>query len=93
MGNPHAVGESIPMVVAAFAATGFAVAGIHAYLLVRDRFNAFHRRALEIALLVSGVTAVLQPLSGDVLAKDVARHQPAKLAAFEALFRTQAGAP
>jgi cytochrome bd ubiquinol oxidase subunit I len=92
MGNPHAAGEVIHMVLAAFAATGFAVAGIHACLLLRDRQNVFHRRALEIALVVGGVTAMVQPLSGDLLSKSVARHQPAKFAALEALFHTEEGA-
>ena len=93
MFNPHAIDESIHMLLAAFAATGFAVAGIHAFFLLRDRQNAFHRQALLIALLVAGVPSVLQPLSGDHLTKAVARDQPAKLAAFEGLFHTQAGAP
>ncbi len=92
MRNPLAAGETIHMVLAAFAATGFAVAGIHAYLLLRDRSNGFHRRALGIALLVGGIPAILQPLSGDLLTKDVAQHQPAKLAAIEALFHTADGA-
>jgi cytochrome d ubiquinol oxidase subunit I len=39
------------------------------------------------------VTAVLQPISGDFNARRVAQYQPAKLAAMEALFETQAGAP
>src|SRR5207248_8283109 len=55
--------------------------------------NAFHRRALEIALLVGAPAAVLQPLSGDLSARHIAVHQPVKLAAAEALFRTQPGAP
>jgi cytochrome d ubiquinol oxidase subunit I len=93
MRNPHAANETIHMVLAAFAATGFAVAGIHAYLLLRERSNALHRRALEIALVVGGVATVMQPISGDVLARTVAHHQPAKFAAFEALFRTHEGAP
>lgn len=93
MRNPHAANETIHMVLAAFAATGFVVAGIHAYLLLRDRANVFHRRALEIAVAVGGVTVILQPVSGDLLSKAVAQHQPAKLAAFEALFRTEEGAP
>lgn len=93
MRNPHAVGETIHMVLAAFAATGFAVAGIHAFLLLRDRASVLHRRALHIALVVGGVTAILQPVSGDVLSKAVAHHQPAKFAAFEALFQTEDGAP
>jgi len=91
--NPSAFVESLHMVLAAFGATGFAVAGIHAFLLLRDRGNFFHQRALGIALLVGGISAILQPLSGDLLTREVARDQPAKLAAFEAVFRTQQGAP
>src|SRR5256884_429739 len=37
--------------------------------------------------------AVLQPISGDLSARHIAVHQPVKLAAAEALFRTQTGAP
>src|SRR5207249_4402464 len=93
MGNPAAFAESLHMVLGAFAATGFMVAGIHAFRLLRDRRDLFHQRALGIALLVGGIPAILQPLSGDLLTREVARDQPAKLAAFEAVFRTQQGAP
>ncbi len=91
--NPMALSQTIHMTIAAYAATGFVVAGIHAYLLLRDRTNLFHRRALAIALTVGGVAAVFQPLSGDLSARYVARYQPAKLAALEAHFKTEAGAP
>ena len=90
--NPMALSQTIHMTIAAYAATGFIVAGIHAFLLRRDRSNLFHRRALAIALVVGGVAALLQPLSGDLSARYVARYQPAKLAALEAHFKTEAGA-
>jgi cytochrome d ubiquinol oxidase subunit I len=93
MANPAAFTQTLHMTLAAYAATGFAVAGIHAFLLLRDRTSVFHRRALAIALLVGAPAAILQPLSGDLSARHVARHQPAKLAAMEAVFHTQAGAP
>src|SRR5205814_143468 len=80
-GNPAAFVESLHMVLAAFAATGFAVAGIHAFLLLRDRGNLFHQRALGIALLVGGIPAIILPLSGDLLTREVARDQPARFAA------------
>ena len=92
MANPHALHESLHMVLAAFAATGLLVAGIHAYLILRGSLDNFHRHALRLALLVGGIPALLQPLSGDLLAKVVAEHQPAKLAAMEALFQTEQGA-
>ncbi len=91
--NPASLTETIHMTLAAFAASGFAVAGIHAFLLLRNRENAFHRKALEIALVVGGIAAVLQPLSGDMNARFVARNQPVKLAALEGQFETERGAP
>jgi cytochrome d ubiquinol oxidase subunit I len=91
--NPSAFPQVVHMLLAAYAAVGFAVAGIHAYLLLRDRTNLFHHHALSIALMVGGVSALLQPLSGDLLARAVAVNQPAKLAALEGHFETQRGAP
>ena len=91
--NPAAFSQTLHMTLAAYAATGFAVAGIHAFLLLRDHQNLFHRRALAIAFTIGGIAAFLQPVSGDLLAKTVARNQPAKLAAFEGDFQTEAGAP
>lgn len=93
MFNPAWKGQSLHMILAAFAATGFAVAGLHAVLLLRRPGSAFHREAVRIALFIGAVAALLQPLSGDRLAKGTARRQPAKLAAMEALFRTESGAP
>ncbi len=91
--NPAALGQTVHMAIAAYASVGFAVAGIHAYLLLRRPGNVFHIRALKIALWVGGVAAVLQPFSGDMLARVVATNQPAKLAAFEGQFKTEAHAP
>src|SRR5437870_4432700 len=93
MANAAALTQTIHMTLAAYAATGFAVAGIHALLLLRDPANVFHRRALEIALLVGAPAALLQPISGDFSARHIAVHQPVKLAAAEALFQTQPNAP
>ena len=92
MMNPAAFSQTLHMTLAAYAATGFAVAGIHAFMLARNRESRFHRAALAIALVVGGVTAILQPISGDSVAKSVARTQPVKLAAFEGQFQTEQGA-
>jgi cytochrome d ubiquinol oxidase subunit I len=81
------------MTIASYLATGAAVAGIHAFLLLRHPRDMFHRRALAIALAVMAVTAVLQPISGDHSAKVVAQTQPVKLAALEGQFTTERGAP
>jgi cytochrome d ubiquinol oxidase subunit I len=91
--NPAWIPEAIHMTLAGYAATAFAVAGVHAFLLQRDRDNLLHRRALAIALVVGGITAVLQPISGDFNARYLAHHQPRKLAALEGQFKTEKAAP
>jgi len=91
--NPMAFQQTLHMTLASYAATGFAVGGIHAILLLLDRQNAFHRRALAIALLVGAPAAVLQPISGDLSARAVAENQPAKLAAMESHFETARRVP
>jgi len=93
MATPAALPEVLHMILASYAATGFVVAGIHAVLLLRHPRNAFHRRALAVALLVGAPAAVAQPISGDFSGQYVAQWQPPKLAAMEGQFRTEAGAP
>jgi cytochrome d ubiquinol oxidase subunit I len=80
--------QSLHMTIAAFASTCFAVAGIHALMLLRHKGHDFHRKAIHIALAFGTVAAILQPFSGDISAKNVAKLQPAKLAAMESLFKT-----
>ena len=91
--NPAALTQTVHMTLAAYAATGMGVAGIHAGLLLRKPGNLFHRRALLVGLLVGGPAVLLQPLSGDRSAKMVASEQPAKFAAMEGHFRTGRGVP
>ena len=91
--NPMAFQQTLHMTLAAYTATGFGVAGIHAFLLLFDPANAFHRRALSAALVLGAPAAVLQPISGDISARSVAERQPVKLAAMESHFETTAGAP
>jgi cytochrome bd ubiquinol oxidase subunit I len=69
------------------------VAAVHAFLLLRNPASLFHRSALGLALAVACVSIPLQIASGDLSARTVGRLQPAKLAAMEAHYRTQEGAP
>lgn len=92
MFNPAFPSQALHMVLASLATVGLAVAGVHAAMLLRDPDNAFHRRAVGLALPMALVFSALVPLSGDLAAKHIARHQPVKLAAAEAHFHTEAGA-
>ncbi len=84
--------QALHMTLAAIAATGFAVAGIHALMILKKRNVIFHTQAFKIAIVFGSVAAILQPLSGDLSAKDVAKRQPAKLAAMESHFHTEKSA-
>jgi len=93
MFNPASLVQGVHMTIAAFAATGFAVAGVHALGVLRNPLSEFHKKALKIALIVGSVASIIQPLQGDRLAKTVAVRQPEKLAAMESLFTTSKPAP
>lgn len=85
--------QALHMCLAAFTATGFAVAGVHALMLLKKQHNHFHYKSFKIAATFATICALLQPISGDISAKDVAQRQPAKLAAMEALYKTEKPAP
>ena len=93
MRSPVALAQILHMLLAAYAATGLAVAGIHALMVLRGGRSAFHGHALTVALLVGAPAAILQPAAGDYSARVVARTQPVKLAALEGQFDTERGAP
>ncbi len=84
--------QALHMTIAAFVATGFAVAGIHALMILKGKHVLFHTKSFTIAAVFGCAAALIQPLSGDFSAKDVAKRQPAKLAAMEAHFHTEKSA-
>lgn len=84
--------QALHMTFAAFTATGFAVAGVHALLLLKYPKSEFHNKAARIALIFGSIGALAMPITGDLAAKDVAKRQPAKLAAMEAHYHTEKGA-
>jgi len=93
MFSPSWAHQSVHVLVSCYQATAWAMVAIHAFFLLRDPLRGLHRKALGIALPVACVAAIVQPISGDRSAKHVALAQPSKLAAAEALVRTQRAAP
>src|SRR5258707_9797679 len=91
--NPASLHETIHMVLGAYVATAFLVAGIHAFFLLRDPQNVFHRASCSIELVVACVSIPLQMVSGDFAAREVAKLEPPKLAAMEAHYQTGKGVP
>jgi cytochrome d ubiquinol oxidase subunit I len=85
--------QALHMCIAAFAATGFAVAGVHAYLVLKKKNTELHSKAFTIAASFGLIASIIQPFSGDISARGAAKRQPAKLAAMEVHYKTQRNAP
>jgi cytochrome d ubiquinol oxidase subunit I len=93
LANPAWAHEALHGTLAAYVATGFAMAGVYALSLLRGQSSDCNKRALTLALAVASVSLPLMLVSGDWSAKTLAVQQKPKFAAMEALFTTARGAP
>jgi cytochrome d ubiquinol oxidase subunit I len=92
--NPSTVERLIHTLIGAFILGGFFVMSVSAYYLLKRRHEDFAQKSFSIALPFAAVFSIAALLSGHSQARNVARTQPAKLAAFEGHFETlEAGAP
>tara|TARA_R110002073_G_scaffold168833_2_gene325701 strand:- start:149 stop:1528 length:1380 start_codon:yes stop_codon:yes gene_type:complete len=91
--NPSFPYRFIHMVTAAYLTTAFVVAGVGAWYLLERRFEEHARTMLKMSLAMIVILAPLQIAAGDQHGLNVRDHQPAKLAAIEANWKTQAGMP
>jgi cytochrome bd ubiquinol oxidase subunit I len=92
-GNDYLWHELVHMYLAAYIVAGFLTAGVYAWGWLRGRRGRYERVALAVPLTVAALAAPVQIVVGDWAAREVAREQPAKLAAMEGLQETEAGAP
>lgn len=93
MFNPAFPTQFLHMLLAAFACTGFAVAGVYAAGMLRGRRDGYHRTGLAIGLAFAAIVMPLQIMAGDLIAVMITHEQPEKLAAAEGLFETTQSAP
>ena len=93
MFNPAMPYEVVHGTLAAYVATGFAVAGVYAVAMLRGDRSEYARKALILALAVGAIATPLQIASGDLSARFLAHNQPEKFAAMEGQFKTERGAP
>ena len=92
-GNSFFWHELVHMYVAGYIVTGFLVASVYAWGWMKGRRGRYERTALLVALTAACVAAPVQLIVGDWAAREVAKHQPVKLASFEGLQETEKGAP
>lgn len=91
--NSYLWHELIHMYLAAYIVTGFLLAGTYAFGRSRGRWGRYERTALAVALAAAALASIAQVFVGDWNGREVAAVQPTKLAAFEGLGHTTAGAP
>lgn len=91
--NPSTVQRLVHVWIGAFILGAFFVMSITAYYILKKRHEEFARRSFTAALIVGLVASLAALVSGHSQAKNVYRHQPAKMAAFEGHFRTGGSAP
>jgi len=78
---------------AAFFTGGAFVAGVAAFLLIKNRDVEMARPAAKLGLVTMIVAFLLVFISGDISSRVMTTQQPMKMAAAEALYTTQSGAP
>lgn len=91
--NPSFPYRLAHVVTAFLVTTGFVVIGVAAYHLRRGLAPAECRNMLSMTLWLLTALVPLQLLLGEVHGLNTFHHQPAKLAAMEGHWETQAGAP
>ncbi|PHQ28098.1 cytochrome ubiquinol oxidase subunit I [Leeuwenhoekiella nanhaiensis] len=90
--NPSSVERIIHVWLGAFLAGAFLILSVHAYYILKGRYVAISKKAFKITLIVATITSLGQLVAGHASADGVAKNQPAKLAALEGHFETEAPA-
>ena len=91
--NPSSMVRFLHVIVGAYIQGAFLVMSVSAFFIIKKKYLDFAYKSFTLALLVAAGASLVQPLIGHFHADEVAEYQPAKLAAFEGLYKTQTHAP
>src|SRR5258706_534376 len=91
--NPSFPYRFTHMLLASFLTASFVLAGLSAWRLLKQRDDAAALRTLRTGVVIAAVLAPLQALVGDFHGLNTLEHQPAKIAAIEAIWQTGKGVP
>lgn len=85
--------ETAHMLVAAYLVGGFLIASVYAVAMLRGRRDRYHRLGFLIAFTVAAVSAPVQLVVGDFVARAVFHDDPVKFAAIEMVRDTRRNVP
>ncbi|MEN0036129.1 MAG: cytochrome ubiquinol oxidase subunit I [Cellvibrio sp.] len=91
--NPSMPYRLAHMLMASGLTAAFLIAGISAYRILKDDHKPAPRLALKTAATAAAILIPIQILLGDMHGLNTLHHQPAKIAAMEAVWHTEKGAP
>ncbi len=91
--NPSFPYRFTHMMLASGLTAAFVVAGLSAWRLLNAAGDAGALRTLRVGVLIAAVLAPLQIFVGDLHGLNTLEHQPAKIAAIEAIWKTDKGVP
>lgn len=91
--NPSFPYRFLHMLTASFLTVAFLMAGLSAWQLLKGTADHATPRVLRTALTAAAILVPLQILIGDMHGLNTLKHQPAKIAAMEAVWETEKGAP
>jgi len=91
--NPSFPYRLTHMLLASAITAAFVVAGLSAWRLLQAASDASAQKTLRFAARLAAVLVPLQIVVGDLHGLNTLEHQPAKIAAVEALWKTEKGAP
>jgi cytochrome d ubiquinol oxidase subunit I len=92
--NPSFPYRLVHTVLAAYLTTAFAVGGVGAWHLLKDRTNPGARKMFSMAMWMAALVAPVQIFAGDMHGLNTLEHQPAKVMAMEGHFQSHPdGAP
>lgn len=86
--NPSTLNRITHVWIGAFIVGAFFIMSISAWYLLHGKHEDFARRSFTGGLIFATLASLAALVSGDMNARMVAEHQPAKLAAFEGHFET-----
>jgi cytochrome d ubiquinol oxidase subunit I len=89
--NPSTVPRLLHTWTGAGILGAFFVLSISAYYILKNKHVEPAKKMFKLALVLGLVMSLLAPAIGDINGKMVAREQPTKMAAFEALYETSEG--
>jgi cytochrome d ubiquinol oxidase subunit I len=91
--NPSFPYRLVHMLLASAITAAFLVAGLSAWRLLKATTDASAGKTLRFAVRLAALLVPLQIVVGDLHGLNTLEHRPAKIAAVEALWETQKGAP